>query len=207
MNLNRRSAIHLFLASALSGAVVAPAWADAAAETYLSHVLADADAVFGAPDEAARLDAVTKMVATHVDMNKVARFVLGQYARVISREQWSVYRPLFEQYATLVYQKTLKDYAGERLEVVGSIDRSAKDIIVNTKIAGAGPGQRYSDLVVHWRLYRGKDGAFAVVDAGAEGVWLAIEQQSQFKSVIANNGGGARGIDALIADLSGKVGA
>ncbi len=35
---------------------------------------------------------------------------------------------------------------------------------------------------------------------------VAIEQRSQFTSVIANNGGGAKGIDALLAQLREQVG-
>ena len=45
-----------------------------------------------------------------------------------------------------------------------------------------------------------------VVDAGADNIWLAIEQRSQFTSIIANNGGGAKGIDALLEQLREQVG-
>ena len=45
-----------------------------------------------------------------------------------------------------------------------------------------------------------------VWDAGADNIWLGIEQRSQFESIIANNGGGVAGIDALIAELKAKTG-
>ncbi len=206
MTWSKRSTLTFCLGAGLAASLPTQALADKAAEEWLAGILAGADDVFNAADESARLAAVEELVAQFVDMNKVARFVLGQYARVISKEQWALFRPLFKRYATLVYQKTLKDYSGERLAVKNSIDRTPRDIIVNTGIANAAPGQRFATVTVHWRLYRDKNGAFSVVDAGAEGVWLAIEQQSQFKAVIANNGGGSRGIDALIADLQAKVG-
>ncbi|MCB2112553.1 MAG: ABC transporter substrate-binding protein [Parvularculaceae bacterium] len=196
-----------FLAAvAFAAAALSPAFADESAEAFVSQILVEANSVFGAADVETRNAGIETLVDKYVDMNRVARFALGQYARVATDEQMAVYRPLFRKYATSVYQSTLDAYTGETLEVTGSVDRSARDIIVNSKVVGAKPGGQYADLVVHWRVYRAGDGAQTIVDAGASGVWLAIEQQSTFKSVIANNGGGAAGIDALIADLKAKVG-
>lgn len=78
---------------------------------------------------------------------------------------------------------------------------------MSSRSADVKPGEPFAETVFTWRVYRAADGKMSIVDAGADGVWLAIEQQSQFKSVIANNGGGTAGIDALIADLKRKVGA
>ena len=175
------------------------------AEQFVAGILEEANAVFDAPDLAARNAGIEALVDKYVDMDRVARFALGQYARIATDEQMAVYKPLFRKYATSVYQSTLDPYSGESLEVTDSVDRSKRDFIVNSKVVGAKAGSQYADLVVHWRVYRDADGAQKIVDAGASGVWLAIEQQSTFKSVIANNGGGAAGIDALIADLKAKT--
>ena len=45
----------------------------------------------------------------------------------------------------------------------------------------------------------------SIFDAGANEIWLAIEQQEQFTSIIANNGGGVKGIDALIEDMKARL--
>jgi phospholipid transport system substrate-binding protein len=182
------------------------ALADSTAEEFVAGILDDANVVFAAPDEAARKSGVEELVDKYVDMDRVARFALGQYARIATDQQMAEYLPLFRRYATDVYQSTLDEYSGQKLVVDGSVDRSPRDIIVNSKVVGAKPGDQFADLVVHWRVYRKNPGEEKVVDAGAQGVWLAIEQQSQFKSVIANNGGGVAGVDALIADLKSKVG-
>ena len=198
----RRAAV----AAAIAATTLSPAFADKAAEDFVAGILVDANVVFKAPDIAARNAGIETLVDKFVDMDRVAKFALGQYVRQASDEQMAAYLPLFRKYATSVYQSTLDPYTGEALEVTGSVDRTARDIIVNSKVVGARPGSQYADLVVHWRVYRAADGKQSVVDAGASGVWLAIEQQATFKSVIANNGGGAAGIDALIADLKEKVG-
>jgi phospholipid transport system substrate-binding protein len=192
--------------AAAAFASIAPAFADKDAETFVAGILVEANSVFAAPDLATRNAGVEALVDKYVDMTRVARFALGQYVRQTSEAQMAAYLPLFRKYATSVYQSTLDPYTGEALAVVDSVDRSERDFIVNSQVVGAKPGSEYADLVVHWRVYRAADGKQSIVDAGASGVWLAIEQQSTFKSVIANNGGGGAGIDALIADLKAKVG-
>ncbi|MGF1543013.1 MAG: phospholipid-binding protein MlaC [Parvularculaceae bacterium] len=192
--------------TALALLIATPALADDAAEAYISDVLTDADDVFNASDKAARLAAIAELVNANVDLKRVSRFVLGRYARIMTPEQRAAYEPLFARYATQVYQNALSDYAGQRLEVTGSVDRSETDIIVDTRVVGAAPNDQFDDLDVHWRVLKGEDGGMSVVDAGAAGIWLAIEQRSQFRSVIADNGGGAMGIDALIAELRRRVG-
>lgn len=199
------AALALALALAFALAFSSPARADQAAEDFMSGILDEANIVFEAQDEQTRLDGIETLVNKYVDMKRVAMWVLGQYARQITDAQKEEYFPLFRRYATLVYQEALSDYSGQRLEIVNSVDRSPRDIIINTRFSNLRPNDQYADVTVHWRVYRDGDGEMSIFDAGANGVWLAIEQQSQFKSVIANNGGGTAGIDALIADLKAKL--
>ncbi|MEM9705340.1 MAG: ABC transporter substrate-binding protein [Pseudomonadota bacterium] len=179
------------------------AYADQPAETFISGVLTEANAFIGG-NEQARLDGIARLVDKYVDMRRISRFALGQYARQITDAQRAEYEPLFRRYAKLVYQQALTTYSGQPLEVTGSIDRSARDIIVRSKVIAAA-GSEFANLEVLWRVYRARDGAMSVIDAGANGIWLAIEQQSQFKSIIANNGGGTTGIDALIREIKAQL--
>lgn len=200
-----RGAAALALAFSALLLAASPARADEAAEAYMRAVFAEANEVLKAPDQQTRFAGIDALVDKHVDMRRVAMFALGQYARVITDAQREEYFPLFREYAKLVYRDALSEYSNQRLEVTNSVARSPRDIIVNSRIADARPGDPYANSVIHWRVYRNDRGEQSVFDAGLDGVWLAIEQQSQFKSVIANNGGGVRGIDALIADLRRKV--
>ncbi|MEQ1930157.1 MAG: ABC transporter substrate-binding protein [Parvularculaceae bacterium] len=203
--LNRRAAL---AAAAFAAAAVfaTPSFADEAAETFVAQILVEVNEVFRSPDRAARDAGIERLVDSYVDMKRVSLFALGQYARQITPEQKAAYFPLVRRYSTTIYQEALADYDGQRLKVTGSVDRAQNDIVVSSRFADAKPGDQFAETVFSWRVYRAPDGKMAVIDAGADGVWLAIEQQSQFKSVIANNGGGAAGIDALIADLKRRVG-
>lgn len=206
MDLTRRAGLALLIGAAICASSLTPARADAAAEGFIRTILDEANPVFTATSKDQRFNGIAALVDKYVDMRRVGLFVLGQYARQITEAQKAEYLPLFKKYATLVYQDALENYSGERLEVIDSVDRSEKDIIVNCRIVGAETGDDAADLTIHWRVYRDADGKMTIFDAGADQVWLAIEQQSQFKSVIANNGGGTAGIDALIADLKKRVG-
>jgi phospholipid transport system substrate-binding protein len=202
-DLARRLVLAMFVAA---GALAAtPALADKQAESFISGVLREANPVFAQKEASARNAGIDALVAKYVDLDRTGQFVLGQYARAMTPQQKAAYKPLFRDYATRVYRKTLEGYQGETLAVTGSVDRSAKDIIVNSKVVGAAANSPYARSVIMWRVYRGEDGKMTIFDAGADNVWLAIEQQSQFKAVIANNGGGAKGIDALIDDLKQRL--
>ncbi len=182
-----------------------PAFADQAAEDYVQTILDEAEPVLSTDDHQSMLDGVEDLVDKYVDMRRIGRFVLGQYARRMTEAQEEQYYPLFNRYAKMIYRNTLSDYAGEQIKVTGSVDRSERDIIVNSKLANPEPGSAYANTVIHWRVYRSRDGEMSVVDAGADNVWLAIEQRSQFGSIIANNGGGEKGVDALIAEIKSRV--
>ena len=194
------------VALALWLGATAPALADEAAEEFVQSILNEAEPVLGATDEAALNDGLADLVDKYVDMRRVGLFTLGQYARRMTPEQKEEYLPLFKKYATQIYQNALSNYSGQTLAVQNSVDRSERDIIVNSKIVDAQPGDQFADITVHWRVYRSRDGVMTVVDAGADNVWLAIEQRSQFTSIIANNGGGSQGIEALLAQLREQVG-
>lgn len=190
--------------AALGGA--SPALADDAAEAFVQGILDEAEPILSAPTKQEFYDGIEALVAQYVDMRRVGRFVLGQYARDLTEAQEAEYFPLFQRYATVIYQNTLEDYEGQRLVVVHSVDRSDRDIIVNSKIENPEPGDPFANAVIHWRIYRDREGNQTIVDAGADNVWLAIEQRSQFTSFIADHGGrDAGGIDALIAELRRRV--
>lgn len=184
-----------------------PAAADQAAEQFVQQILDEAEPYLNADTEKERLDGIETLVDKYVDMRRVAFFTLGKYARQLSDAQKEEFLPLFEDYATLVYQNVLGEYSGQTLSVTGSVDRTERDIIVNSKIVNPAPGSGLENVTIHWRVYRNKEGAMSVVDAGADEVWLALEQRSSFNEIIANNGGAPAGIDALVARLKEKTGA
>lgn len=181
------------------------AYADEAAEHYIQTIFNETYPVLQDATHEEMIDTITAIVDRYVDFQRIARFTLGQYARQITDDQKKIFYPLFSEYTTFIYRKFLTDYSGQKFYVTGSVDRSPSDIIVNTGALDPAPGSRYDNFVVHWRVYRDKSGEMHIVDAGVQNIWLSIEQRIQFTSVISSNGGGARGIDALITQLQNEL--
>ncbi len=203
--LSRRSFTIAAALSALTFGIAHPAAADQAAESFIQNILDEAAPDLQSGDNQTMLAAVDRLVNKYVDMRRVGRFVLGKYARQMTDAQAADYYPLFERYAAEVYRNTMENYAGQEIVVTGSVDRAEYDIVVNSKIANPAPGDSFANAVIHWRVYRDKEGAMSIFDAGANEIWLAIEQQEQFTSIIANNGGGEQGINALIAEMKSRL--
>ncbi|MCF6291919.1 MAG: ABC transporter substrate-binding protein [Robiginitomaculum sp.] len=126
-----------------------------------------------------------KFIDSVIDSRKVARFVLGKYARGLDSAVFDDFKHAFDAYAKNIYQDNLTKFGGESLIVTGSIDRKPGDAIVNTIISG---GALEKPLNVRWRV-RTKDGISKIIDLEAFGIWLAVQQRSEITSYIANNGG------------------
>ena len=125
-----------------------------------------------------RIDALT-------DLERVANFVLGRYRRTASPEELDAFRDAFRNYAISVYESELSAYAGQQLEVTGSITRRPGDYIVQSRVFGGPDGQEYD---VNWRILE-TDGNLRAVDVEVLGVWLAQTQREQILAVIGNNRG------------------
>jgi phospholipid transport system substrate-binding protein len=120
-----------------------------------------------------------------VDARKIARFVLGKYARKLDKQILSDFQDAFEVYAKGIYQGNLTQYGGETFTVTGSVDRKPGDAVVASVISG---GALAEPLKVRWRV-RTKNGVSKVIDLEAFGIWLAVQQRSEITTYIANHGG------------------
>ena len=155
--------------------------------------------------QSARKQAFRAFVDQVADVPRVTGFVLGKYNRTITPAQRQAFAPVFREYASSVYETRLSDYKGESLKVTGSTVRKPGDVIVSSQVVG---GAQKEPVRVSWRVLKGDDGRWRVVDVEVAGVWLAITQQQDFVSTIDN----ARGdINVLINQLkmqtaSGTVG-
>ncbi len=128
------------------------------------------------------------------DVPRITGFVLGRYRRQLSADQYQRFAEVFREYADSVYESRLGDYHGEKLQVTGSLVRSPGDVVVSTLVTG---GDFKGQPVVNWRVLKGPDG-WKIVDVQAQGVWLAVVEQQDFTSTLANANGN---VDVLINQL------
>lgn len=186
---------HLIAAAALAAAA-SPAFADASTEAFVEE---NANEVLEALNEPSlsrdeRTALFSRYMDEFADIEAVSRFVIGKYANRFTPEEFERFQAAFKKYALAVYENELDAYRGNEVIVEGSTDRTPRDSIVDTKIPRA-DGQEMS---VRWRVLKRNNG-YQVVDVALNVngnlIWLAIEQQAQFLSLLDRTNGSA---DALI---------
>lgn len=187
------------LSAAMLAMSAMPAFADEKTEEYVrtnaNEVLASLNEPGLNGDE--RRAKFQAYMDEFTNLDAVAKFVIGKYSKRFTPEEMDAYLATFRTYALAVYEFYFHEYRGRDVKVTGSTDRNARDSIVDTEIVRA-DGQ---ELEVRWRVLN-RGGNYQVVDVAlnADGnlIWLAIEQQAQFLSILDKNNGS---VDALIAKI------
>lgn len=133
------------------------------------------------------------LLKDNFDIKTIARFSLGRYWRVATKQEKKEYLELFENMILEVYSKRFGDYQGENLEVESARASGKSDYIVTTKIIL----KDGTPVQVDWRV-RDRSKGFQVIDIIVEGVSMAVTQRSDFASVIQRGGGK---VNVLLAHL------
>jgi phospholipid transport system substrate-binding protein len=114
-----------------------------------------------------------------IDVPAVARFALGRHVRRISVDESQRFTAAFDSFIDSTFEKHRHDFTNAEVKVIGSVDRSATDSIVETRVTP--PGK--DEMIVRWRVME-RDGEWRVVDVEMLGLWLAIEQRAQIAAIL-----------------------
>ena len=197
---------NLLISGAVCLAVASPALADDKTERFVkqnaNEVLNSLNNPSLSADERTAL--FSGYMEEFADIDAVARFVIGKYARRFSPEEMERYKEAFKTYALAVYENELDAYRGEEVVVQGSTDRTENDSIVDTTIERA-DGKK---MDVRWRVLN-RGGEYQVVDVALDIdgnlIWLAIEQQAQFLALLDRTNGSAEALIEKIESMTDKL--
>jgi phospholipid transport system substrate-binding protein len=116
------------------------------------------------------------------DIQRLALFTLGPYARAASKAELDAFVTAFEDYVVVVYQDHLNRYREKEIKVTGSTERAPGDVIVNAEVADAqGPT---GPIKLAFRVRKDSNGNNIVTDLQFDGVWLAIMEREDFSSFV-----------------------
>ena len=135
------------------------------------------------------------------DIRRIALFTLGQYVNSVTPADQDDFVAAFSDYATAVYETRLSKYKGQTLRVTGSNDRATDDSVVNMIVVNPN-AQGGNPIRAAFRVRNGANGRPVITDMQVEGVWLAINQRSDFIGFLQQNRGSA---PALSANLRQQV--
>lgn len=147
-----------------------------------------------------RKKAFSDLVLVNANIKEIGYFALGKNKRIATEQELAEFSELYEQFMRNFYETRLGEFTGVSMDVTGSVVRKDRDVIV-TSLFILDP-ESDSNVSVNWRLSQNGD-RYVISDLEIAGIWLALEQRSQFSSVIANNGGK---FEALLVKLRGMVG-
>lgn len=178
-----RRTIIAALALSLATPLAAPAHAGPQAEALVA----------GAAEELVSGQFTGRELAELIDTRRIARFTLGRHARTLPASEVARYEAAFETFLETTFEAHAERFLAAEVQVLGSVDRNARDSIVTTRVRVPGEGSE----TVRWRVIE-RDGVWRVVDVEAFGLWLAIEQRAQIAAILDQRRGN---IDEVIAAL------
>jgi phospholipid transport system substrate-binding protein len=143
-----------------------------------------------------KFDDLIVLLEKPIDLDLVARLILGRYWRTTDDGQRQQYLQLFREYALANLASKLHLYRGQSFEVTGAKVVSDQDALVTSRILSDGE----PPLQVDWRLRQRSDGGLVTIDLIVEGVSLIVTLRSEFASVIER-----QGFDGLLAELRTRI--
>lgn len=197
--MNRRLLCLCLVIAVCATTLGAPA-ARAGAEADFIRKLGDqAISVLGASDRslAEREADFRKILKEGFNMPLIARFALGRYWRIASKEQRRDYLVLFTDYVVKSYSVKLGGFKNEALVIVSEKPLKNKmDVLVNTLIKRPkGP-----PVKTVWRVRNSKN-RLRIIDVMVEGISMLITHRDEFGAVIQRHG-----LDGLLETLKARTG-
>ena len=145
----------------------------------------------GSLSDQAKFDRLVALLSGPIDLDLVARLILGRHWRTASEAQRAEYLKLFRAFALHTLASRLDVYGGQEFEVTGAQVVGRSDALVSTRIVSEGP-----PLEVDWRVRELDDKSLVAIDVIVAGVSLIVTQRSEFGAVIER-----QGLDGLLAEL------
>jgi phospholipid transport system substrate-binding protein len=169
-----------------------------AAQAMIENVGVEVLAVLRNPDleNQQKFDHLVALLDGPIDLELIARLILGRHWRAASEAQQTEYLELFRAFALDNLASKLQVYDGPDFEIVGSQSVNDRDAVVQTLVTGGGR----PPLKVDWRIRERGDGDLVAIDVIIEGISLIVTQRSEFSAVIERSG-----MDGLLAELRQRV--
>ena len=182
----------LFFALALFAAlpvVPGPARAGDAAQAFVQSLSDRATQILQdkSLDKDGRFEAFRVMILNNTDIDRIGDFAIGRYAQAMrDAGKYDDYKRLFRDYVVRIYASRLSNGTGQSLRIIRSAPLGKTDTLVFCMLDPP-KGNPGNPLAVNWRLTTDSANDYKIKDVQIAGAWMAIEQQSQFQSIISNN--------------------
>jgi len=138
---------------------------------------------------------LNRLFVETVDINWIAKFVVGRYWREASTEQQDQYIKFYNDFLIRSYVSKFRQYTDQKMVINKFTTEEEGKYTVETTIVDK-EGKSYN---VSYKAKKAEDGSFKIYDIVAEGVSMITTQRSEFASILSREG-----MDALIKKLQQK---
>ena len=167
---------------------------------YVQDVLNSAFSVLNDVDlsTSQKLQQTQELLYNNLDLEWMAKFTLGRNRINLSKTQISSFTDLYKKYLITMYSQSIGKYDGQRVKVKNTILISDRTFLVKTQIIkNIGQGV---PLNVDYMVKKISPKHFKIFDIITEGISMINTQQSEFNSVISN-----QGFDSLMNNFQRKL--
>ena len=125
-----------------------------------------------------------KIAHARFDFRTMARLVLARDWKKLDAAKRDEFVDQFTTYLANDYGSRIERYQQEEVKVMGEQPKPRGDVEVRTKIIGG----KNNGAMVDYRMRKGKDGSWQIIDVVIEGISLVANFRDQFREVIARGG-------------------
>ncbi|MBV8939280.1 MAG: ABC transporter substrate-binding protein [Alphaproteobacteria bacterium] len=147
--------------------------------------------------EAQKKQQLQQLFAGSVDIDWMAKFVLGKGWGQATEEQRQRYMQVYRQYLLTRYTANFADYTGSNYNITGVRSEGDGQYTVSMQIKS--PRAQQQETEAGYRVHA-VGGQFKIIDIIIESVSLITTQRSEFASVLQQ-----KGMDGLISAIEGKI--
>lgn len=139
-----------------------------------------------------------KLFTENLDLDFIAKYVLGRYWRVATAQQKKEFIVLYKDFNVKTWSKRFDEFKGKKFVFEGvSSANNANQVFVNTNV----PMKEGNPISVKWRVYE-HNGKLKIIDIIIENVSLAQTARNEYTSFIAKS---PKKIDGLLENLREKI--
>jgi phospholipid transport system substrate-binding protein len=168
---------------------------------FVRHMAQDALSILHDPKKSFsnRKETLENAFITVVDIQWIARFVLGRNWNNATEEQQQRYTSLYRKYLTKAYISTFNEDPKRKIRdirIISVSDTENEKFSVRTELHLVSKEVVKVDYVV-----RDKDNRYKVIDIAIQGVSLLNSHREQFTDIAS-----AKGVEAVIGELEQMIG-
>lgn len=154
------------------------------AEKFVQQVSTKALSIVGAGEsEEAMLSKLESLFESSVDIDWIAKFVLGQYYKGLTEADISHFKKSYREYLLKKYIPRFKNFTANEFKVTSSRSLGEGYYVVSSKVNDPEKSQL---LNVEYRVKVMGGNSFQIRDISVEGISLILTQRSDFTNFLHN---------------------